>query len=411
MGSTGAQAKLLGEVSTESRPRGTAILVALAASAVGVSCASRPAPRLHPPPPAQFCAAQAGRPNPMLLAVRASGATVQADASFAGGPLVLARYDGCNLEIFPRSACFGQGQYAFRRGTPRVQAEHRILHNRAEMTVEAPLLAAEIGGGMRTSEGVGLVLAESGFWEGDQSVVTRSNLQGDPGCVASATHFVRIAAVGAYEAYRDNVEALEARAGLPFFGAGGAMSSGRSSFTRAGDINACFQGNLAYCGAPIRFVLAALADPGAGVQCPAGKVPDQRGGCVDYVNPWTTFILSIGVQGPSCGDLVGDCEYGVEVSVGQREVAVLRGPQDSRTMAPVQLGHPFAPAELAQGVKVDLWDRDPFDNDWLGTCTIRRTWDELVPYVNRARSHHVPPTERVSCGARELLIKIEPMSP
>ena len=155
------------------------------------------------------------------------------------------------------------------------------------MIAEAPLLAAEIGSGLRISEGVGLVLAENGFWEGDQAVVPRSTLQGDPGCIPSATHFVRIAAVGAYEAYRDNLEALEARLSLPFFGAAAGTIAARSSIARAGDANSCFQGNLELCSAPLRFVLAPIAAQGAELQGPTGKVPDGRGDCMEYVDPRT----------------------------------------------------------------------------------------------------------------------------
>jgi hypothetical protein len=140
------------ETSSLRRSR-SAQLCGLAALTLGTSCGSAPRPRVHPAPPAQFCAGQLARPNPTLLAVSAGGAVTRADTNFASGQLAVARYDGCNLEIFPQSACFGQGRYSFRRGTPLVTAEHRVLRNRAEMTAEAPLLAAEIGGGLRLSGG------------------------------------------------------------------------------------------------------------------------------------------------------------------------------------------------------------------------------------------------------------------
>jgi hypothetical protein len=336
---------------------------------------------------------------------------VRTDASFASSQLVLARYDGCNLEILPPAACFALGGYRFQRATPTVNAKNEIYHDRAELTVKAPVLAAEIGGSLRRSEGVGLVVAENGFWESNQPVVTRANMQGDPGCLASATHFVRIASVGAYEAHRDSVDALEARAHLPFFGASGGAVSGRSAFARGGDVHACFQGNFALCSAPVLFVLGPLMMSGATVQCPTGKVPDQRGGCVDYVHPWTVFLVSIGVEGPNCGDLVGTCEYGVEIWTGAQHVGTLRGPQDDASMAPVQLQHSFPSAELDQGITVKLWDRDPFEDDWLGSCTFRKTSEEITGYVRRARAGQPSMTERIPCGGRELLVRIEPQNP
>ncbi|HZF49191.1 MAG TPA: hypothetical protein VE093_11110 [Polyangiaceae bacterium] len=347
----------------------------------------------------------------MVLAVSAGGPMVRTDATFTSGRLVLARYDGCNLEILPPAGCFALGGYTFERKTPSVHAENRVLHNRAELIIQAPVLAAEIGGSLRLSEGVGLVLAENGFWESNQPVVTRAHMQGDPGCLASATHFVRIAAVGAYEAHKDSVNALEARAHLPFFGAGGGFVSGQSSFARAGDVSACFQGNFIMCSAPLSFVLAPLMMAGSTVQCPAGKVPDQRGGCMDYVQPSTMFLVSLGVEGPNCGDLAGTCEYGVEIWVGAQHVATLRGPQDDASMAPVQLHHRFPPTELDRGITVKMWDRDPFDDDWLGSCTFRKTPDEIAGYVHRARVGQPSTTERIPCGGRELLVRIEPQNP
>ncbi|HSN99807.1 MAG TPA: hypothetical protein VLS89_16035, partial [Candidatus Nanopelagicales bacterium] len=342
----------------------------------------------------------------------AGGATTQIDAAFDDSRLVLARYDGCNLEVIRPSACSAQGRYTFKPSTVKMRSEHRVLHTRAQLAAEAPLLAAEIGGSLRTSEGVGLVLAESGFWEGYPPVVTKRDLQGDPGCVESATHFVQVAAVGAYEAYRDRARSLDARAALPFFGAaGGGTAAGQSSFARAGDVNACFQGNLNLCAAPLRLVLAPISATGTDVVCPAGQVPDRRGGCMDYADPRTTFSISIGVQGRSCGDLVGDCEYGVEVWVANRKAAILRGPQDSARMAPVQIQRRFVLPELEQGLSIKLFDRDPFQDDFLGSCSIRKTWAQLVPYVHRAREGQPAQEEVVSCGARDLLIRFEPGPP
>lgn len=383
------------------------LLVTAIASALTSACASAPPPRLQRPPPPQFCAAQLARPNPVLLAVSAGGPTVNADVAFNTNRIVLARYDGCNLEIFPTAACSAQGNYTLRRSTPRAVGENRVLHNRAELIAEAPLLAAEIGSTLRVSEGVGLVLAESGFWEAGPAVVSRSTLQGDGLCVASATHFVRVAAVGAYEAHRDKVRSLEARAGLAFFGAGGGTMSGRSTFARAGDVNACFQGNFALCAAPLRYVLAPIAQYGAAPVCPPGQVPDGRGGCAEYVDPSTPFRLAIGVEG-SCVDGAGACEYNLEVHVGGRLVQSIAGPQDAGWMAPAPVQHQFNAAELGSGVTVKLWERDAFEHDWLGYCTIFKSWEQLYPYVLRAHRGLTARTERMGCGGQELTFTIEP---
>jgi len=344
--------------------------------------------------------------DPNVLAVSLGGSNVRPDVAF-NGPILLARYDGCNLEVLPASGCFAQGRYRFQAITAIVQAERRILRNRAELIAEAPFLAAEIGGSLRTTEGVGLVLAQSGYWEIDHQMVSRSNLQGDPGCVASATHFIRMAAAGAYEAYREDLQELEAQGNFMFVGARGGTAYGHSTFARAGDINACFAGNQALCSSPLRFRLAPIASAGASVQCPAGQVEDGRGGCLEYIAPWTPFLLSVGVSG-SCSDGAGQCEYNLGIEVGNRQVDFLHGPQDAGWMAATPVRHSFRASDLDQGVTVNIWERDFMEHDRLGSCLVRKPWQDLVSAVHRARSGQGPMTERMPCGGQELLFTIQP---
>lgn len=391
------------------------ILLALGVLSTGLgACARKELPPraarpLLPPPSPAFCEAQRARPNFEVLSVAVGSAPPRLDPA---SPLVLVHYDGCKLEILPQSACTGSGAYRWVKQTPGIDGQSEVLHDQLELSVRAPVLAAglvETGFGLHASEGIGVAVARNGYWEGDRALLTRDALQGDPACIAQATHFVRQIAVGAYEAYRDDVQSLEVRAQVPLFGASASTSQKNSAFARAGSLEACFKGDTRMCEAPVALTLSPISAAGARVACPPGEEPNAEGRCAPpRPDPAShRFLLSVGVQGGACGDVVGDCDYRVQILVGSLEIATMAGPQNSRTMAPEMVRYAFSPNDLERGVLVKLWDRDPVRDDWLGECTVRRTEAELIGYLERAQKGTPIVTEELACGDRALLLRFE----
>jgi hypothetical protein len=388
----------------------------LVAGLAGPAACARPTPPpraarpLLPPPSPAFCEAQRARPNFEVLSVAVGSAPPRLDPA---APIVLARYDGCKLEILPQSACTGSGAYHWVKQTPGIDGQSEVLHDALELSVRAPVLAAgmvETGFGLHASEGIGIAVARNGYWEGDRALVTRDALQGDPACIAQATHFVRQISVGAYEAYRDDMKSLEVRAQVPMFGASVSTSQKNSAFARAGSFEACFKGNTAMCEAPVALTLSPIAAAGTRATCPPGEEAGPDGRCApprpDPVSH--RYLFSVGVQGGSCGDVVGDCDYRVRVLVGEMELATLEGPHNSRVMAPEMLRYTFSPSDLERGVVVKLWDKDPLKDDWLGECVVRRTEADLQGYIERAQKGTPAATEEMACGDRTVLMRFEP---
>jgi tetratricopeptide (TPR) repeat protein len=246
----------------------TGLLGTLALSGCGGALpdAALAGPATAPEMPAAFhnkCDAAKGQLRPLVVEWAAPDrAALEAQAQ--KGQLV-ARYEGCDLEILRRCKAPAKLAYGYTAITPK--DERVTIKDQAELYASIPVHAVQFEG----------KLAQSGQLTAEMTIVGEWGSKGLPPAVdqlegecAGATHVVTALTVGAFSFFAGAAEEAGAKVSVLGAGAGAGKQSSSESLSRDGDVKACSAATRGdtrppeSCGALLRLELAALRAAGEG---------------------------------------------------------------------------------------------------------------------------------------------------
>lgn len=176
---------------------------------------------------------RAGRTNPSPLVVEwSSSARAQFEALAKNG-LIVARYDGCELQVLTQCRAPGGG-YRYTAITPKNEVEQ--INGEDELRAKIPLGAAQLSADLRQSGQLVVDSTVVGRFAAENVDIRESALVGR--CLG-ATHVVSGLTVGAFELSSGASSAVSGGADVLQFGGDASSKHQRKVLTRDGDARAC----------------------------------------------------------------------------------------------------------------------------------------------------------------------------
>ncbi len=276
------------------------------------------------------CKVRASQNKPLVVEwPSADRAQLEAKAK---SQVVVARYDGCEMEILPH--CSAPGAYRYTGVTPKQDTVS--IRNVDELYATVPVGAARLEGKLAAAGQLTVEMTTVGRLESDHPLVNADELEGR---CSGATHVLTGLTVGAFEFFAGAQAEVGAEVGVGNAGAGARSQTQRETLTRDGSPDACEVSEDAApteCSALLRIEVAKLGVPRPRTPtCPAGSEWDGEG-CVH-----TTVVKR--VVCPKGSTLEGDdCVLPVAAAA-----------------------HEATPATTTKaGVPEDLWDDEQTGEGW-----------------------------------------------
>lgn len=184
----------------------------------------------------------------------------------AKSQVVVARYDGCEMEILPH--CSAPGAYRYTGVTPK--RDTVSIRNVDELYAAVPVGAARLEGKLAAAGQLTVEMTTVGRLETDQPLVTANELEGR---CTGATHVLTGLTVGAFEFFAGAQAEVGAEVAVGNAGAGARSQTQRETLTRDGSPEECGVSEDApptECSALLRIEVAKLGAPRPrAATCPA----------------------------------------------------------------------------------------------------------------------------------------------